>query len=87
MSTINRFIQNELSGNVLVRADGYANITYEYYNATDDVLFKVYINCLGRETRRQIRVHLPPETTYSELLAFVGQYCTASVCCTIVQLS
>lgn len=86
MSTINRFIQNELGGNVLVRAEGLANITYVYHNADDDVLFKVHVDCLGRAVRRELKTTLPDRTTYSELLALVGQHKTASVRCTIVQL-
>ena len=87
MTTINRFIQNELSGNVLVRTDGHVNITYVYYNADDDVLFKVHVDCLGRETRRKLRDTLPDRATYSELLALIGQHKTATVRCTIVQLN
>lgn len=87
MTTINRFIQNELSGNVLVRTDGHVNVLYVYVNTDDDVLFKVHVDCLGRETRRKLRDTLPEKTTYSELLALVGQHKTASVRCTIVQLS
>ena len=87
MSTINRFIQNELSGNVLVRADGHATITYVYVNTDDDVLFKVHVSCLGHEIRRELKTTLPDRTTYSELLALVGKHKTASVRCTIVQLS
>ena len=87
MSTINRFIQNELSGNVLVRVDGHVSTTYVYHNTDDDVLFKVHVNCLGRDTRRELKTTLPDRTTYSELLALVGQHKTASVRCTIVQFS
>ena len=87
MSSINRFIQEELSGNVLVRTYGHAAITYVHYNADDEVLFKVHVYCLGREIRRKLKSSLPDETTYSELLALVGRHDTASVSCTIVQLS
>lgn len=87
MSTINRFIQNELSGNSLMRTDGHINITYVYHNTDDDVLFKVHVHCLGRETRQKLKASLPDKTTYSELLALVGQHKTASVRCTVVQLS
>ena len=87
MTTINRFIQSELSGNVLVRTDGHVNTTYVYYNPDDEVLFKVHVDCLGRETRQQLKASLPDKTTYSELLAIVGQHKTASVRCTIVQFS
>ena len=83
MSTINRFIQNELSGNVLVRI---ADITYAYYNADDDVLFKVHVDCLGRAVRHELKTMLPNRTTYSGLLALVGQHKMASVRCTIEQL-
>ena len=87
MTTINRFIQNELSGKFLVRADGHVNITYVYVNTDDDVMFKVHVSCLGRETRRELKTTLPSGLTYSSLLALVGQHKTASVRCTIVQLS
>lgn len=86
MSTINRFIQAELSGNVLVRTTGHVNITYVYHNADDDVLFKVHVDCLGRATRLQLKDTLPEIVTYSELLTLVAQHKTASVRCTIVQL-
>lgn len=87
MTTINRFIQSELSGNVLVRTDGHVNVLYVYVNTDDDVLFKVHVDCLGRETRRELKTTLPDRITYSELLALVGQHKTASVRCSIVQLS
>lgn len=85
MSAINRFIQQELSGNTLVRTSGHVNVTYVYHDTVNEVLYKVMVNCLGRAVRRELMTVLPHKTAYSELLALVGMYPTARVHCTIVQ--